>query len=90
MKLSQALIQEGKHDDAEEAMKELQSRQQKQLQNKQLELSAELVRAETKIQEMLNGEKVDLISTAHRNVLEEVCAYLLAENPLRSVCYYLR
>ena len=72
MDLSQMLIQQGRHEDVEESLKELQKRQQEQLDNKQAELDAELKSAESKIYQMINGETVALTTKSHRDILEEV------------------
>lgn len=70
--LSQQMIQEGKHSELEEALKEQEKRQMEQLESKKAELDDELHTAETKIIDMINNEKNHAITTLHKNVLEEV------------------
>lgn len=70
--LSQILIQQGRHDDEEEALKELKKRQQEEIDSKQSELDSELQATETKVRQMINEEQTNATVAAHRNTLEQV------------------
>lgn len=83
MELSQQLIQQGKHDQVEEALKELEKRQKAQLENKQAELDSELQTEESQIKQMINEENSSSLIAEHRNILDKVCWHYL-------IIYYIQ
>lgn len=72
MEISQVLIQQGKHDQVEESVKELEKRQQGQIENKQAALDSELQAQENKLTQMINEENNSSVMAEHRNILDKV------------------
>jgi len=75
MDLSQTLIQQGKHDEVEEAVKELQKRQEEQLERTQAELASELNTTEAKLQMMIDDESSAAVAASHRSKLDDVSSF---------------
>ena len=77
MELSQLLIQQGKHNQVEEALKELERKHKSQTENKQAELDGELQTEQNHITQMINEESNSTLTAEHRNILDKV----------RLICY---